>query len=127
MRYMFYGCSSLTSLDLGYLNTGNVTATNMMFYGCSGLTSLELNLWNTEKVTNMAGMFNGCSNLQTITVGNGWSTESVKSSANMFKNCSSLVGGQGTTFDASHVDGAYAHVDGGTGNPGYLTAVDNTS
>jgi surface protein len=31
------------------------------------------------------------------------------------------VGGKGTTFDANHVDKAYAHIDGGSSNPGYLT------
>lgn len=30
---------------------------------------------------------------------------------------------EGTTYDASHVDKAYAHIDGGPGNPGYFTAV----
>ena len=39
----------------------------------------------------------------------------------MFSNCHNLVGGMGTTYDASHVDAAYAHIDGGPSNPGYLT------
>ena len=39
----------------------------------------------------------------------------------MFKDCTSLVGGQGTTYDADHVDAEYAHIDGGTSNPGYFT------
>ena len=30
---------------------------------------------------------------------------------------------EGTTYDASHVDKAYAHIDGGPSNPGYFTAV----
>ncbi len=42
----------------------------------------------------------------------------------MFYNCTSLVGGQGTTFDASHVDKAYARIDGGPSNPGYFTVAD---
>ena len=40
----------------------------------------------------------------------------------MFKNCTSLVGGKGTTYDANHVDKEYAHIDGGSSNPGYFTA-----
>ena len=39
----------------------------------------------------------------------------------MFQNCTSLVGGKGTTYNANHVDKAYAHIDGGTSNPGYFS------
>lgn len=39
----------------------------------------------------------------------------------MFSGCTKLIGGAGTKYDSSHTDKAYAHVDGGTGNPGYLT------
>ena len=67
-------------------------------------------------------MFYNCSNLRTIYVGNGWSTAAVTHSANMFSNCTSLVGGQGTTYDANHIDKTYAHIDGGASNPGYFTA-----
>ena len=40
----------------------------------------------------------------------------------MFYNCTSIVGGQGTTYDANHIDAEYAHPDGGESNPGYMTA-----
>ena len=32
------------------------------------------------------------------------------------------MGGQGTAYDENHVDAEYAHIDGGTSNPGYFTA-----
>ena len=67
-------------------------------------------------------MFSNCTNLQTIYVGSGWSTTAVTESTNMFYNCTSLVGGQGTTYDANHIDKTYAHIDGGPSNPGYFTA-----
>jgi hypothetical protein len=70
----------------------------------------------------MESMFFGCSSLRTVYAGDGWTTTAVTSSTNMFKNCTSLVGGMGTTYDANHVDKAYAHIDGGTSNPGYFTA-----
>jgi surface protein len=73
-------------------------------------------------VTSMSDMFGDCSNLRTIYVGSGWSTAAVTNSTDMFYNCTSLVGGQGTTYDANHVDGTYAHIDCGTSNPGYFTA-----
>ncbi len=45
----------------------------------------------------------------------------VTTSPEMFTACTSLVGGMGTTYDASHVDKAYAHIDGGLSNPGYFS------
>ena len=39
----------------------------------------------------------------------------------MFNGDTKLVGGMGTTYSSSHIDHAYAHIDGGTANPGYFT------
>ena len=71
----------------------------------------------------MVEMLRDCSSLKTIYVGNGWSTSAATSTSLMFYNCTSLKGGAGTTFDSGHTSAAYAHVDGGTENPGYLTGV----
>ena len=87
----------------------------------SGLTSLDLSSFSTSQVTNMTGMFRRCGNLRTITVGSDWSTAAVVYSQNMFGDDTCLVGGKGTTYDASHIDKAYAHIDGGPSNPGYFT------
>ena len=70
----------------------------------------------------MTGMFFACRILQTIYVGSGWTTAAVTNSTYMFTDCTSLVGGQGTTYDANHTNAAYAHIDGGPSNPGYFTA-----
>jgi len=121
MAWMFGGCTVLTSLDVSHFNTSKVTLMYYMFGFCENLTSLDLGSFNTSKVTNMYSMFYRCSNLRTIYVGNGWNMAAVTSSSDMFLNCSSLVGGQGTTYDANHVDKAYAHIDGGPSNPGYFT------
>ena len=117
-----FGCSSLTSLDLSGFNTSQVTNMSQLFYSCSSLTNLDLSSFNTSQVTRMDAMFNRCNNLRTVYVGNGWSTAAVTNSTSMFYGCTSLVGGMGTTYDASHVDKEYAHIDGGTSNPGYFTA-----
>ena len=122
MGWMFSNCKKLTSLDLSHFNTSKVTNMRGIFFGCSSLTSLDLSSFNTSQVDNMLYMFSNSSNLQTVYVGNGWSTAAVEYSNNMFYGCTSLVGGQGTTYDANHVDKAYAHIDGGTSNPGYFTA-----
>ena len=121
MGYMFSGCTRLTSLDLSSFNTSKATYMGEMFSGCTRLTSLDLSSFNTSKVTNMGRMFQDCSNLQTVYVDSSWSTAAVASSYNMFSNCTSLVGGQGTTYDANHVDAAYAHIDGGVYYPGYFS------
>ena len=121
MNWMFKDCSRLTSLDLSHFNTSNVISMTQMFEYCLGLTSLDLSSFNTSQVIRMNLMFNNCKSLQTIYVGDGWSTAAVTSSSYMFSNCTSLVGGQGTTYDANHVDKAYARIDGGPSNPGYFT------
>jgi surface protein len=111
---------SITGLE--YLNTSEVTNMEDMFTNCKLLTSLDLSNFNTSKVHYMSVMFNNCTNLRTIYVGDGWSTDAVGSSNDMFYNCTSLVGGKGTTYNESNPkDKTYAHIDGGTSNPGYFT------
>jgi len=69
----------------------------------------------------MASMFSDCGHLQTIYVSDEWSTASLLHPSGMFTGCTSLVGGQGTAYSAGHVNGDYAHIDGGPSNPGYFT------
>ncbi|MBP5392717.1 MAG: BspA family leucine-rich repeat surface protein, partial [Bacteroidaceae bacterium] len=121
--YWFTGCKNLTIIEgIKNLKTDNVTSMVAMFENCSSLTSLDLSNFNTENVTGMGSMFSGCSSLTTLYAGAGWSMGILKSSAWMFGGCTSLVGGQGTTYNDSHTDGSYAHIDGGTSNPGYFTS-----
>ena len=118
----FVGMENVPAITgLEYLHTDEATNMHAMFSGCSGLTSLNLSHFNTNKVTKMRNMFNTCSNLETIYVGSGWNTDNVTASEGMFSDCTSLVGGMGTVYDASHTDKAYAHIDGGTSNPGYFS------
>ena len=126
MNCMFNGCSSITALDVSSFNTSSVTSMYGMFRNCSGLTSLDLSNFNTANVTDMACMFYNDTSLTTITVGEGWNTDAVTSSSMMFNDCTKLVGGKGTTYDANHVDAAYAHIDGGPSNPGYFTGINAT-
>jgi surface protein len=124
MGDMFDDCRSLTSLDLSSFNTANVTNMEDMFSNCRSLTSLDLSSFNTANVTNMRSMFNSCVNLTTIYAGEGWSTSSVTDTNNgqyMFSGCTKLKGGGGTVYNENHVDYTYAHLDGGTNNPGYFT------
>ena len=121
MSQMFASCAGLTTLDLSHFNTSNVTDMGWMFEECTGLKDLDISGFNTTNVTYMRSMFTRCPALKTIYVGNDWSTASVTESANMFRGCYVLVGGAGTHFDANNTDHTYAHIDGGTANPGYFT------
>ena len=122
MTSMFERCESLTAIDLSSFNTSSVQSMSRMFLGCQGLTSLDLSSFDTSAVTNASNMFMLCNALTSITVGDGWSSDGFTDSADMFANCQSLTGGMGTTYDPQNVNGAYAHVDGGVQDPGYLTA-----
>ena len=146
MGYIFFKCTALTSLDLSSWNTSSVTNMERLVLDCTALTSIDLSGWNTSSVTNMYSMFSSTAltsldlssfntskvtnmhtmfwqdkNIVTIYVGSGWNTDNVTSSYDMFLACRSLVGGAGTTYDSSKVDKTYAHIDGGTSNPGYFT------
>ena len=124
MSEMFRSCSGLTTLDVSSFHTANVTDMYQMFYHCTGLTSLDLSSFNTANVYDMTSMFDGNSALTSIYVGSGWVTPNdLQESSGMFDDCISLVGGAGTTYDSNNTDFDYAHIDGSTSNPGYLTAV----
>ena len=97
-------------------------STAYWFFFCAGLTTLDLRNLNTSATTDMQGMFMNCTGLTTVLVDERWTTAAVTSSTNMFQNCTSIVGGNGTAYDASHIDHAYACIDTPT-TPGYLTGV----
>ena len=110
------------------------TSTAFWFYGMEMLEALDLSSLTMTNVTNTSGMFTNCSLLATITVNNTWPAQngaegtvtpggsgSSVTGSDMFNGCRSLKGGAGTTYDASHVDYTYAHIDGGESNPGYFT------
>ena len=98
MGTIFYGCSSLTSLDLSGFDTSNIAGMAYMFYGCSSLTSLDLSGFDTSNVADMAYMFSYCSSLTSLDL-SGFDTSKVTSMAYMFQYCSSL-----TSLDVSHFD-----------------------
>ena len=150
MYCMFKNCSSLTSVDLSGFDTGSVTEMDSMFSNCSSLTSLDLSSFDTSKVTNMQSMFISCSAITTIDMSSfntslvdnmksmfrnnqllatiyasaSFITTQVSVSQYMFNNMSTnLVGGAGTIWsDSNPKDKTYAHIDGGTSNPGYFTS-----
>ena len=152
MASMFYGCSSLKNLNLESFNTQNATGMISMFYGCkklqtltfggnwktdkvkgmktmfancSALQLLNLSGWNLGKVTTTEKMFFGCSSLEKILCDDTWDACKVGTSTSMFGGCTSLVGGKGTVYDAANIGKAYARIDGGSSNPGYMTDIND--
>ena len=102
MSNMFWDCSSLTSLDVTHFNTANVTNMSLMFYSCSSLTSLYLTNFNTANVTNMRSMFSSCSSLTSLDVTH-FNTAKVTDMSNMFSRCSSLTSLDVTYFNTAKV------------------------
>ena len=116
MNRLFAYCSSLTSLDVTHFNTAKVTNMNSMFESCSSLTSLDVTYFNTANVTGMNNMFYSCSALTTIYASDNFVTDKVEYSYNMFYDCTSL---KGTTLEyvASKTDHNYANCS----TDGYFT------
>ena len=60
---MFYGCSSLTNIDLSNFNTNNVTNMKYMFCECSSLIDINLSNFSINRSTKIKNMFYGCKSL----------------------------------------------------------------
>ena len=114
--------SQATSIDISHFDTSNVTYMIQMF-AFSQATTLDLSSLDTSNVIDMSRMFYSTTNLKTIYVSNKFNTDKVTKSVNMFYSCTNLVGGAGTKYNSSYIDKTYAHIDGGTSNPGYFTDV----
>ena len=110
MSYMFYYCSSLTSLDVTHFNTANVTNMERMFYCCSSLTSLDVTHFNTANVRNMSYMFTSCSSLTSLDV-TYFNTANVTDMHYMFSNCVALTSLYLTNFNTekvTYMDGMFS-------------------
>ena len=123
MNSMF-AYSEATILDISNFDTSKVTNMPSMF-SYSQATTLDVSNFDTSNVTNMSYMFKGTSNIKTIYVSSKFVTTVVTDSTNMFTGSTNLIGGAGTKYNSSYVDKTYAHIDGGTSNPGYFTDVKN--
>lgn len=89
MGYMFYHCSSLSSIDLSAFRTTKVTDFEGMFSGCSSLKSLDFSRFSTPVAENMAFMFKDCSSLEALNL-SSFDTSNVTQMYDMFEGCSSL-------------------------------------
>ena len=102
MSNLFYGCTMLADLDVGYFDTSSVTDMSGMFCVCQNLWTLKLSNFDTSNVTNMSGMFSACQNLNTIDV-SSFDTSKVTDMSNMFFRLSVLQNLDLQHFDTSKV------------------------
>lgn len=103
MGYMFYGCSSLTSLNVSNFDTQNVTDMSYMFSACSGLKSLNVSHFDTQNVKDMNSMFYNCSRLTSLDVSN-FNTQNVTDMHHMFSRCTRLKSLDLSKFDTQNVE-----------------------
>ena len=90
LEQMFWGCRSLTSLDLTGFNTSCVTTMARMFQYCSSLAQIDVSGFDTKSVTDMSSMFNGCSALTALDL-SSFNVTAVTTMNSMFSGCSSLA------------------------------------
>ncbi|MGN1221668.1 MAG: BspA family leucine-rich repeat surface protein, partial [Christensenellales bacterium] len=69
MSYMFYECSSLTSLDLSSFDTSKVEFMNEMFPGCLNLKTLNLSSFSFTSCSNVENMLGRDSKNEIIGLG----------------------------------------------------------
>jgi surface protein len=87
---MFYGCSSLRTVDTTNWNTSNVVTVKNMFRSCYYLGELDLSSFDTSKIDDMGFMFDGCTNLTTVGNLSNWDISNVTNMDWMFGGCCAL-------------------------------------
>ena len=92
MIRMFCGCKALTELDVTSFDTRKVYDMSYMFCDCVRLSKLDLITFNTQAVTNMEGMFAYDDGLTSIKVTSRFVLDQVTSSKSMFCDCYNLPG-----------------------------------
>ena len=111
MGYMFFGCFSLTQLDVSEFNTQNVTNMCSMFYECRALTQLNVSKFDTKNVTDMSYMFYECQALKQLDVSN-FDTKNVTNMYCMFNGCQALTQLDVSKFDTKNVTDMDSMFDG---------------
>ena len=99
---MFYGCNSLTSIDLTSLNTSSAESMVSMFQGCDSLISIDLSNFDTSSVTAIDKILSGCKSLEYVDL-SSFNTSSVKTMNSMFSGCVKLQYLDLSNFDTSEV------------------------
>ena len=116
---------NIKAANISGFDTTKADSFTGMFLSCRSLTQLDISSFTVMNANlNAPSMFYDCRNLEIIIVSENLATYlsglSSSKTENMFTDCSKLVGGAGTTFNESKIDGEYARIDE-AGSPGYFT------
>ena len=99
----FHGCVNLTTVrGLCYLNTSRAGYMNKMFYGCTSLETIDFTGVNMKPIINTTMMFYGCNSLHNINADEAWTPPY---SAYMFTGCEQLPHYDSSKVDASMANG----------------------
>ncbi len=90
MSSMFYGCTSLTEIDLTSLDTSSVQDASQMFRGCTSLKTADLSGLELLNATNLKYLFFNCTSLENIDL-SGLELSEVTDMSYMFSGCHSLA------------------------------------
>lgn len=85
MSYLFYNCSSLTTLSIKFSNELTINMKSV-FENCISLISLDLSNFYTKKDTYISWMFNYCTSLKFLNIVNFYTMQD-----NMLDGCNSLT------------------------------------
>ncbi|MFD1420933.1 BspA family leucine-rich repeat surface protein [Lactiplantibacillus songbeiensis] len=107
------GCTDLTSLTLGDMDTSNITDMHDAFSYCPNLTKIDVSHFDTSKVTDMSGMFTGDAQLKSIDLSK-FETPELQNMSRMFANCHTLQSLDLSNFktpNLNQMDGAFANCE----------------
>lgn len=150
MSWIFRECKKIKTINISGWDTSNCLDLNGMFWGdallediqglndldvsknynfawifnnCHHLKTIDISNWNTSNSDSFKGMFGYCYQLETIYVENNFVIKPSAITLVMFNSSPLLVGGSGTKYDNTFIDGTAARIDGGVNNPGYFTSI----
>lgn len=91
-------------------------------FGSSTMETLDLAGFDTSGVDNVSYLFETAPKIKTIYVSEKFTIKPSIPDTDMFENDTNLIGGQGTTYNGSHMRKDYARIDDpSNGKPGYFT------
>jgi surface protein len=112
MQCIFYGCSSLTELNLSNWDTSKVTNMESMFENCKELITIKgIGNWDVSNVERMSNLFNYCFNLKNLNLSK-WNAKKIKDTGCMFFHASSLTSLDLSNWDVSAMEDNGAMFDG---------------
>ena len=101
MSGAFFGCKSLTELDVSKWDTSNVENMHALFSHCPGLTELAVSDWDISKVKSIGGIF-AETGLKSLDLSK-WNTSGVKDMHGLFQDCAALTEVRVNNWDTSKV------------------------